>query len=282
MIEIYLLEQLTAVAKCKTLSAASEELHMTQPALSKSMQKLETILELNLFDRKKNRITINETGILAAELAEQILKQEENMIVQLRHFDKSKHTIALGSCAPIPISELVALLSEHYPHHTISSFLEEDEEKLVRDLLQEQYQLIVLSHTLKDENLYVQKYFKEQLYLLVPIGHPLSKYDFLHFADFDGQNILLHSKIGAWNEVARANLPNAHFMVMDSLDAIGNVFEIGAFPAFTTDYFINKLPANEDVKAIPILDDTATMQYYCICQNYNIKQLKNLFDLLVK
>ena len=101
MIEIYLLEQLTAVARCGTLSAASEELHMTQPALSKSMQKLENILELNLFDRKKNKIAINETGILAAELAEQLLKQEENMIVQLRHFDKSKHTIALGSCAPI-------------------------------------------------------------------------------------------------------------------------------------------------------------------------------------
>lgn len=282
MIEIYLLEQLTAVARCGTLSAASEELHMTQPALSKSMQKLETILELNLFDRKKNKITINETGILAAELAEQILKQEENMIVQLRHFDKSKHTIALGSCAPIPISELVPLLSEHYPHHTISSLLEEDEEKLFQDLLHEQYQLIVLSHSLADENLYVQEYFTEQLYLLVPVEHPLSKYDALHFSDFDGQNILLHSKIGSWNEVARANLPNAHFMVMDSLDAIGNVFETGAFPAFTTDYFINKFPANENVKAIPILDEAATMQYYCICQKYNMNKFKILFDLLVK
>ena len=182
----------------------------------------------------------------------------------------------------IPISKLVPLLSEHYKHHTISSFLEEDEEKLVQDLLQEQYQLIVLSHSLKDENLYVQEYFKEQLYLLVPEEHPLSKYNALHFADFDGQNILLHSRIGAWNEVARANLPKAHFMVMDSLDAIGNVFETGAFPAFTTDYFLNQQPLSDDVKAIPILDDAATMQYYCICQKYNMKKFKIIFDLLAK
>lgn len=253
---------------------------MTQPSLSKSMQKLESIIEVTLFERTKNKITINETGILAAELAEQILNQEANMLTQLRHFDKSKHTISLGSCAPIPIAELVPLLSENYPRFTVSSFLEDDEEKLVFNLLQEQYQLIVLSHDVKDDNLYVQKYSKEQLYLLVPTAHPLSGYDSLHFADFDGQNILLHSKIGSWNEVARKNLPNTHFMVMDNLDAIGSVFETGAFPAFTTDYFLNKQTHAEDVKAIPIIDEAATMHYFCICKKSNYKRFEKIFDLL--
>ena len=41
MIEIYLLEQLAAVAKYGTLLKASEELHLSQPALSRSMKKLE-------------------------------------------------------------------------------------------------------------------------------------------------------------------------------------------------------------------------------------------------
>ena len=114
MIEIYLLEQLVAVDKSGTLSAAAEHLHMTQPALSKSMQKLENLIEITLFERKKNKISINETGELAAELAEQILKQEENMLTRLRHFDNSRHTISLGSCAPIPIAEIVPLLSQNF------------------------------------------------------------------------------------------------------------------------------------------------------------------------
>lgn len=280
MIETYLLKQLVAVAKCGTLSAAAEYLYMRQPALSKSMQKLENIINVTLFERTKNKITINETGLLAAELAEQILIQEENMVTQLRYFDKSIHTISFGSCPPIPIAKLVPLLSEHYPHFTVSSFLEADEEKLVSDLLQEQYHLIFLSHDVKDENLYVHDYSKEQLYLLVPKAHSLSGYDSLHFADFDGQNILLHSKIGSWNEVARENLPNSHFMVMDNLDAMGNVFETGAFPAFTTDYFLTKQTIAKDVKAIPILDDAATMHYYCICKSSNYKRFEKIFDLL--
>ena len=44
MIEIYLLEQLAAVAKDGTLSAAAEHLHLAQPSLSRSMQKLEDLL----------------------------------------------------------------------------------------------------------------------------------------------------------------------------------------------------------------------------------------------
>lgn len=282
MIEIYLLEQLVAVAKCGTLSAAAEYLHMTQPALSKSMQKLENTAGISLFERKKNKITMNETGLLAAELAEQILKSGENMLTQLRHFDKSRHTISLGSCAPIPISDIVPLLSQNYTHVTVSSSLESDEQKLLNDLLQDQYQLIVLSHAPNDENLFIQKYYQEQLYLLVPKKHPISKHDHLFFSDFDGQNILLYSQIGSWNDVARTNLPNSHFMVMDSLDAMGNVFETGSFPAFTTDVILHSQNnLCEDIKAIPILDEAATMHYYCVCKIQNKNKFEKLFHALV-
>ena len=44
MIEMYLLEQLVAFAQTGTLSGASEKLHISQPALSNSMKKIEDIL----------------------------------------------------------------------------------------------------------------------------------------------------------------------------------------------------------------------------------------------
>ena len=44
MIEIYLLEQLVAFETYGTLSAAAEYLHISQPALSHSMQKLEELM----------------------------------------------------------------------------------------------------------------------------------------------------------------------------------------------------------------------------------------------
>ena len=61
MLELHLLEQLLALERHGTLSAASAALHLSQPALSRSMQKLEALLGVPLFERDKNRIRLNAT-----------------------------------------------------------------------------------------------------------------------------------------------------------------------------------------------------------------------------
>lgn len=48
MMELYLLEQLIAFSRQGTLSGAAEELHISQPALSQSMKKLEESLGLTV------------------------------------------------------------------------------------------------------------------------------------------------------------------------------------------------------------------------------------------
>lgn len=84
MIEIHLFEQLVAFASCGTLSAAADQLHISQPALSRSMQRLEDELGIKLFDRHKSRITLNDNGELAVRYARNLLLQETTMIEQLR------------------------------------------------------------------------------------------------------------------------------------------------------------------------------------------------------
>ena len=58
MFELYQLTQLIAIAECGTMSGAAGQLHLSQPALSRSMQKLEEELQVTLFDRKKNKIAL--------------------------------------------------------------------------------------------------------------------------------------------------------------------------------------------------------------------------------
>ena len=69
MVEIHLLEQLAAFAEYGTLSTAADKLHTSQPALTRSMKKLEDELDVSLFIRKKNHLELNETGRHAAEYA---------------------------------------------------------------------------------------------------------------------------------------------------------------------------------------------------------------------
>ena len=67
------LEHLVAIAKNKTISKAAEELLISQPGLTKSMQRLEEDLGLSLFNRKKNKIELNDNGLLAVEFAKKLL-----------------------------------------------------------------------------------------------------------------------------------------------------------------------------------------------------------------
>ena len=114
MIDIHLFEQLVAFASCGTLSAAAEQLHISQPALSRAMQRLEDELGVRLFDRQKSRLSLNENGELAVTYARNLLLQESAMIEQIREFDRKKRTIFVGSCTPFLLPDFVSHLSRIY------------------------------------------------------------------------------------------------------------------------------------------------------------------------
>ena len=125
MIDLEELRQLTMFAREGTLSKAAEKLHISQPTLSRTMQNLEEVFGVSLFVRGKNKIEFNETGWKAAERAEHLLAEAEDVLRQVREFDKRLHTITVESCAPAPLWSLLPALSGRFPGMTISSSLEE-------------------------------------------------------------------------------------------------------------------------------------------------------------
>lgn len=63
MLELYDLEKLVMFKSEGTLVAASEKLLISQPALSRSMRKIEDEIGVELFTRSKNRMELNENGL---------------------------------------------------------------------------------------------------------------------------------------------------------------------------------------------------------------------------
>lgn len=71
-----------------------------QHALSRSMQRLETALQVSLFDRQKNKIELNDNGRMAVEYAGRIVGEARDMAARIQAFDRSRRTILVGLCAP--------------------------------------------------------------------------------------------------------------------------------------------------------------------------------------
>lgn len=77
MIELYELRQFVTFADTGTLSDMAKILHLSQPALSRNMKKLEDDIGIALFDRKKNKLELNKNGEYVLHLARNILENAD-------------------------------------------------------------------------------------------------------------------------------------------------------------------------------------------------------------
>ncbi|MBR2214657.1 MAG: LysR family transcriptional regulator [Selenomonadaceae bacterium] len=281
MLETYLLEQLAAFAEYGTLSDAARQLNLSQSALSRSMQKMENIIGVPLFSRKRNHIALNENGKIAAEYAKQMLREQRDMIEKVRAFDRKRRTISLGCCAPVPQNEVMKLLSEHFTDFSISAELNSDS-SLLSGLKNDFFQLVVLHEKPTDEALYIKPCGSERLFISLPPAHPLSKRQGIRLGDLDGEHILLYAKIGFWYELCVKKMPRAKFLMQHEREVFKELADVSALPSFTTDVLIHHGYAQKNRIHVPILDVEANVTYYIVCQKEQQARFQQFFDALAK
>ncbi|MCR5149852.1 MAG: LysR family transcriptional regulator [Clostridiales bacterium] len=277
MIEIYLLEQLSAFAEHGTLSKAAEALHISQPALSRSMKKIEEELGVSLFDRDKAKISLNETGELAARLANELLSLNLGMIRRIKAFDRSQRSITVGACAPFPMNELMPLLQEYFGGMLITSELAEIVD-IENGLLDNTYQIGILNKPTESAELFCQRFVSEHLYISVTKTHRLAKRDYIKFEDFEGESFLLFQHIGFWKDICNEKMKGANFLVQSSMDSLEELINGTDFPCFTTDAFINTAPYGNNRTVIPIEEPEAYATFYIACQNSYKKKYASFFN----
>ncbi|MCM1216013.1 MAG: LysR family transcriptional regulator [Lachnospiraceae bacterium] len=274
MIEMLQLEQLVAFSEYGTLSKAAEELHISQPTLTRSMKNIEEESRVPLFAHKKNKLTLNENGQLAVDYAKKILSDHHDMLERIRAFDRAAHTILIGSCAPAPLWSLLPMLSNLYPDMTVGSEIKE-KERLIGGLHEEFYQLIILPENPGDPEWEVIPCGEEHLYFSLPKSHRLAGEKGLYLKDLDGENMLLFSEIGFWHELPAEKMPNSKFLLQNERFNFDELVSSSILPSFVTDIALIHAPSDvyADRVNVPILDKEAGVRYYCCFLKKNINRL---------
>lgn len=279
MIEMYLFEQLDAVARYGTLIAAAEQLHITQPSMSRAMKKLEDSIGVELFEHKGNRLVLNEYGRIAAEYAKRILDSQDEMVSRIRTLERSRHTILLGSSAPGPLFELPSILSSLYPDQTISTEIR-DEDTLIRGLKEGIYQLAILINKPEDSEIICHPCGSESLCFSLPKGHRFAERKSIPFADMDGESFLMASEVGVWGDLVRREMPNSRFLLQGDSSTLREVAQSSTMPSFSTDLTQRLFSAGDSRISIPVSDASATMPYWCCCMKEQEKKFLRWFQSL--
>ena len=279
MIELYELRQFVVFADCGTLSEAAEVLHLSQPALSRNMKKLEEELGIPLFFRRKNRLELNENGTYVLGLAKQLLSDADSLADKARDFDRKHRTIALGVCTPAPSWLLTPLLNSLYPGKTVQTETA-DEEALLSGLKNATYQLIVLPEKIEGNDYFIKECGHETLVFALPKGHRYARRKSLSFAEMNGENMLLMNDIGFWNFVQTEKMPDSRFLTQSDHFTFNELVEASSLPSFTTDLANKYIRSGRGRIEIPISDPEASVTYYLICRKEARKEYQALFSSL--
>ena len=269
MFELNQLEQLVTIAKYGTLSEAAQKLYISQPALSRSMQKFEKELGFPLFEHKKNKVIMTPTGVLAVSYARELLRRAKEMQSQLTLYHKTRNTISIGSCAPAPLWELVPMLSERFPDMAIASEVQADEELLFSKLKEEVYRIVTTTSPLEEERIVCRPFREEKLYLAVPDDHELASCSELYLKDLKNLTIILHSRIGFWYDLCMREMENPNFIMHDDFDQFITLTSPSTLPHFVTDISHQRFRRTDNRHLIHILDPEANVTYYCSCLEEN-------------
>nr|WP_330370258.1 LysR family transcriptional regulator [Lachnoanaerobaculum saburreum] len=112
--ELRLLRYFLTVAKEQSFTKAAEQLHITQPTLSRQMTALEDELGITLFLRNGKRNTLTDEGILLKRRALEILNLEEKTLKELKgKEDVVEGTITIG-CGEFAAVETLARICKTY------------------------------------------------------------------------------------------------------------------------------------------------------------------------
>ena len=112
--ELRLLRYFLTVAKEQSFTKAAEQLHITQPTLSRQMAAFEEELGITLFIRNGKKISLTDEGILLKRRALEILNLEERTLEELKGKEEVvEGTITIG-CGEFAAVETLAKICKTY------------------------------------------------------------------------------------------------------------------------------------------------------------------------
>lgn len=180
--ELQQLRYFMQVAKVESISKAASTLHLSQPALSKSIIKLEQELGCDLFDRTGKRISLNDRGRTFAKGVECALRELGDVVAVVGTADEElEQSLSVGVLGSQNSAvECVQRFMELNPHVnvTFDARRQTTTEHVARD-----FDAVFFPGIEDFSHVSGVVYAYEQTMLLVPAGHRLANEESVDLAE---------------------------------------------------------------------------------------------------
>jgi len=196
--ELTQLKYFVTIAETLSFTRAAEMLHVSQPALSYQVCRLERELGTRLFDRRHRRITLAPDGEIFLPLAQAVLfRADEAVRVLKEHLGVEAGEVRMGcnpSVAAYFVPSLVASFRGNFPRVRVQ-VVEGGDIELQHRVLEGSLDFALVTAPGSPQTLEVTPLIAEELLLVVPLGHRLAQRVTISLAELAHEQFVLPTNI---------------------------------------------------------------------------------------
>ncbi len=165
-----------AVARHLSFTRASEELHLTQPAVSMQVKQLEETVGLPLFEQVGKRVYLTEAGEELDRYSRSILAiLDEASVVfdEMKGLERGRLRITVASTANYFVPQLLAAFCQRRPGVKVSLDVT-NRERLLQALQDNETDLVIMGKPPESMDLVAESFMDNPLVAIAPPSHPLA------------------------------------------------------------------------------------------------------------
>ncbi|MCY7806034.1 LysR family transcriptional regulator [Bacillus spizizenii] len=191
------LEYFQTLAQMQHVTKAAKSLSITQPALSRSIARLENHLGVPLFDRHGRSITLNQYGHIFLRRVQAMMKEYtegKEEIQALLKPDQGEVSLSfLHTLGTTLVPDLIGSFQKEYPN--IAFQLKQNHSYwLLERLKSGDLDLCLLASIKPEKPIQWIKLWSEELFVFVPNDHPLANRESITLDEIAGERFILLKK----------------------------------------------------------------------------------------
>lgn len=212
-------------ARCRSITLASEQLFITQPAVSMQIKGIENQYGVQLFVRSKKKLELTEAGKRLYQVASKIfglVAEAEQALVQARELEAG--LLRIGSTKQLVrylLAKHISRFQRSFPRIQIQ-MLEGSSRDMVRSVQENQIDFAIVGRVDYDDRLQVIPFIRDELVLLVAPGHRLCTKEVVRLEDLGHENLIVREQGSGTRRLIERVFRNTEFMSTVYIES-GNV-----------------------------------------------------------
>lgn len=184
-------------AKYGNLSLAAEALYITQPAVTKGIQRLQEYYGVKFVNRFGKKLALTDAGEILYDIAEKIFEMESKAEESISDFQQQKRghirIHSSESFGAYYLPSIINRFSKANPHIRISVNILPTEQ-VVENSISLNNDLGFISSPVEHNKVTVREVLEDRLVIVAPPDHPLTRKGSLEPRDLKGQSMIMHEK----------------------------------------------------------------------------------------